>query len=44
MSIKAGTYSFDENTGKIQVYTFKEGMLSAVAHDLLLDVTRFKGD
>lgn len=44
MSIKAGTYSFDENTGKIQVYTFKEGMLSAVAHDLLLDVTRFKVD
>lgn len=44
MSVKAGTYSFDENTVKIQVYTFKEGMLSAVAHDLLLDVTRFKVD
>ncbi|MCF6150512.1 MAG: YceI family protein [Candidatus Kuenenia sp.] len=44
MSIKTGMYSFDENSGKIQVYTFKEGMLSAVAHDLLLDVTHFKVD
>ncbi len=42
MSLKAGTYSLNENSGKIYVYTFKEGLLSKLAHDLLIDVTNFK--
>jgi len=42
MSLKAGTYSLNENAGKIYVYTFKEGPLSKLAHDLLIDVTNFQ--
>ena len=42
MSLKAGTYSLNGNSGKICVYTFKEGLLSKLAHDLLIDVTNFK--
>jgi polyisoprenoid-binding protein YceI len=42
MSLKAGTYSLNENSGNIYVYTFKEGLLSKLAHDLLIDVTNFK--
>ncbi len=41
MSLKAGTYSLNENSGKIYVYTFKEGLLSKLAHDLLIDVPNF---
>lgn len=44
MSLKAGTYSLNSNSGKISVYTFKEGLLSKLAHDLLIDVTDFKVD
>ena len=29
-------------TGKIRVFTFKEGFLSAVAHDLCLELRRFR--
>jgi hypothetical protein len=42
MALEAGTYSLNENSGKIYVYTFKEGLLSKLAHDLLIDVTNFK--
>ncbi len=42
MSLKAGTYSLNGNSGKMSVYTFKEGLLSKLAHDLLIDVKNFK--
>jgi polyisoprenoid-binding protein YceI len=42
MSLKAGTYSLNGNSGKVSVYTFKSGLLSKLAHDLLIDVTGFK--
>jgi len=42
MSLKAGTYSLNENSGNVYIYTFKEGLLSKLAHDLLIDVTNFK--
>ena len=41
MALKAGTYNLNASSGKLCVYTFKEGFLSAVAHDLLIDVTNF---
>ena len=41
MALKVGTYNLNVNSGKLFVYTFKEGFLSAVAHDLLIDVTNF---
>lgn len=41
MVIPAGTYHLTANSGKLSVYTFKEGFLSAVAHDLLIEVTGF---
>ena len=41
MALKAGSYHLTSNSGKLCVYTFKEGFLSAVAHDLLIDVTNF---
>ena len=42
MALKAGIYSLNENSGKVYVYTFKEGLLSKLAHDLLINVTNFK--
>ncbi|MHC4308146.1 MAG: YceI family protein [Planctomycetota bacterium] len=42
MSLKAGSYCLDTNSGNLYVYTFKEGLLSKLAHDLLIDVTNFK--
>ena len=42
MSLKAGSYCLDTNSGNLYVYTFKEGLLSKLAHDLLIDVTSFK--
>jgi len=42
MSLKAGAYSLGRGSGKMSVYTFKEGLLSKLAHDLLIDVTDFK--
>ena len=42
MSLKAGTYSLNGNSGKVSAYTFKSGLLSKLAHDLLIDVTDFK--
>jgi polyisoprenoid-binding protein YceI len=42
MSLKAGSYCLDTNSGDLNVYTFKEGLLSKLAHDLLIDVTDFK--
>lgn len=42
MSLKAGSYCLDTNSGNLYVYTFKEGLLSKLAHDLLIDVTDFK--
>ena len=42
MSLKAGSYCFDKNSGSLNVYTFKEGLLSKLAHDLLIDITDFK--
>src|SRR3990170_587136 len=41
MALKASTYNLNANSGKLCVYTFKEGFLSAIAHDLLIDVTNF---
>ncbi len=42
MSLKAGTYSLTGNSGKVSAYTFKSGLLSKLAQDLLIDVTDFK--
>jgi polyisoprenoid-binding protein YceI len=42
MSLKAGTYSLNSKSGKVSAYTFKSGLLSKLAHDLLIDVTDFK--
>jgi polyisoprenoid-binding protein YceI len=42
MSLKAGSYCLDTNSGDLHVHTFKEGLLSKLAHDLLIDVTDFK--
>ncbi len=42
MSLKAGTYSLGGNSGNLHVYTFKEGLLSKLAHDLLIGITNFK--
>lgn len=42
MSLKAGSYCLDTNSGYLYVYTFKEGLLSKLAHDLLINVTDFK--
>ena len=35
---------FDSSNADVSVYTYKEGLLSAVAHDLKLRVTRFTID
>ncbi len=42
MSLKTGSYSLSGNSGNLHVYTFKEGLLSKLAHDLLIDITNFK--
>ncbi len=42
MSLKSGTYSLNGNSGNVSVYTFKQGLLSKLAHDLLIDVEDFK--
>ncbi len=42
MSLKTGSYCLGANSGNLYVYTFKEGLLSKLAHDLLIDVTNFK--
>ena len=42
MSLKTGSYRLDTNSGSLNVYTFKEGLLSKLAHDLLIDITDFK--
>ncbi|MBC8548101.1 MAG: YceI family protein [Candidatus Brocadiales bacterium] len=42
MPLKAGSYCLDTNSGELNVYTFKEGLLSKLAHDLLIDITEFK--
>ncbi len=42
MVLTEGIYTFTASSGKLFVYTFKEGFLSAVAHDLLIEVTDFK--
>lgn len=41
MALKAGSYQLTSYSGKLHVYTYKEGFLGAVAHDLLIDVTGF---
>ena len=33
--------TIDESTGEVRIFTFKEGLLSAIAHDLELAVERF---
>lgn len=35
---------YDSNSAKCQVFTFKEGLLSKIAHDLRIEVTRFQID
>jgi hypothetical protein len=42
VSLKAGSYCLDTNSGNLYLYTFKEGLLSKLAHDLLIDITDFK--
>lgn len=42
MAIKEGDYHLTAGSGKLSVYTYKEGFLSAVAHDLLIEVTNFR--
>lgn len=42
MILKEGGYTLTASSGKLCVYTFKEGFLSAVAHDLLIEVTQFR--
>jgi hypothetical protein len=44
MAMKEGSYNLTASSGKLFVYTFKEGFLSAVAHDLLMEVTDFKAN
>lgn len=41
MTVKEGSYNLTASSGKLFVYTFKEGFLSAVAHDLLIEATNF---
>lgn len=41
MAVKEGDYHLTASSGKLSVYTYKEGFLSAVAHDLLIEVTNF---
>ena len=41
MPLKSGNYNLTANSGKLCVYTYKEGFLSAVAHDLLIEATNF---
>ncbi|HJW85039.1 MAG TPA: YceI family protein [Candidatus Brocadiaceae bacterium] len=41
MALQAGNYKLTANSSKLFIYTYKEGFLSAVAHDLLIDVTHF---
>ncbi len=41
MALKPGTYKLTASSGKLFIYTFKEGSLSAVAHDLLIEATNF---
>ena len=41
MSLKAGNYCLNGNSGKMSVYTYKEGLLSKLAHDLLIDVNKY---
>ncbi|QQR66706.1 MAG: hypothetical protein IPI25_00010 [Candidatus Brocadia sp.] len=42
MRIPEGTYQVNASSGKLFVYTFKEGFLSAIAHDLLIEVADFQ--
>jgi polyisoprenoid-binding protein YceI len=35
---------FDPSNAKCQIFTFKDGLLSKIAHDLRIDVTRFQID
>ncbi|KKO18692.1 MAG: hypothetical protein BROFUL_02644 [Candidatus Brocadia fulgida] len=44
MGVKEGSYHVTASSGKVCVYTFKEGFLSAVAHDLLIEATNFCAD
>ncbi|MEK6636073.1 MAG: YceI family protein [Planctomycetota bacterium] len=41
MPLKSGNYNLTANSGNLCVYTYKEGFLSAVAHDLLIEATNF---
>ncbi|MDR4507661.1 MAG: YceI family protein [Candidatus Brocadiaceae bacterium] len=41
MPLKPGTHHITAGSGRIFIYTFKEGFLSAVAHDLLLEAKNF---
>ncbi len=44
MAMKVGSHSLNGNSGDLHVYTFKEGLLSKLAHDLLIDVPNYKVD
>jgi len=34
---------FDQNSAECLIFTYKDGLLSAIAHDLMIRVTRFDG-
>ncbi len=42
MSLKVGSQRLNGGSGKMSVYTFKEGLLSKIAHDLQIDVANYK--
>ena len=41
MALQAGIYNLTASSGKLFVSTYKEGFLSVVAHDLLIEATNF---
>lgn len=41
MARMAGMAKYDASNAEVTVFTYKEGLLSAVAHDLKIKVTRF---
>jgi polyisoprenoid-binding protein YceI len=43
MALAAGTYAIGSDTGSLQVRTKREGMASAVGHDLLIAFQRWSG-
>jgi hypothetical protein len=34
--------TLDQSNGKIELYTFKDGLLAGIAHDLMIELTKFE--